>query len=277
MIWKRIVTLIAAIALISLSACHLQALGPPLEGAVATALAQTQAAQTSLANALAGTLTAMIPATPTLTPTSPFTPTITDTPTPTFTLTLAAPMVSVSMDTNCRTGPGNVYDLIGGLKIGETAAVVGRDAYNQYWIIKNPDNLGTCWIWGKYATVAGDTSKLPVIAAPPTPTPVPAVTNVTVAMGKSVVHVSSCIGTGHVGFQGVTVTITTNGPMTVAYSFEETTQGWQRNHTMTFGAAGTQSEHFGIEVSTCGTHVVKAVVTSPNSITGQASFQVVAP
>ena len=91
--------------------------------------------------------------------------------TPTLPVPAGAPKVSVSMDTNCRTGPGVPYPSVGSLMVGETAEVVGRSPYGDYWIIKNPDNPGTCWLWGLHATVTGDTSNLPVIQPPPTQTP----------------------------------------------------------------------------------------------------------
>jgi hypothetical protein len=82
-------------------------------------------------------------------------------------------MVSVSLETNCRTGPGKVYDLVGnGLQVGQIAEVIGRDSGGQYWIIRDPDSPSiTCWLWGQYATVTGDWQSLPVMTPPPTPTP----------------------------------------------------------------------------------------------------------
>lgn len=108
------------------------------------------------------------------------TPTVTDTPAPTITLTstitLTAtpekPMVSVSVDTNCRSGPGKIYDWIGGLLVGEKAEVVGQSMDGNYWVIKNPDRAGDCWLWGNYATVVGPIANLPKFTPPPTPTPV---------------------------------------------------------------------------------------------------------
>ncbi len=94
------------------------------------------------------------------------------TPTVTLTATSQVPMVSVSMDTNCRFGPGSVYDLMGGLLVGQNAEVIGRNAISDYWVIRLPSNPSvTCWIWGQYATVVGNTSALPIIEPPPTPTP----------------------------------------------------------------------------------------------------------
>ncbi|HSB00082.1 MAG TPA: hypothetical protein VLE49_05490, partial [Anaerolineales bacterium] len=103
------------------------------------------------------------------------TPTLTPTATITLTPTSSVPMVSVSENTNCRTGPGVVYDLVGALLIGEQAVVVGKYTAGNYWIINNPNGSGTCWLWGQYATVIGDTLGLPEYAPPPTPTPQPPV------------------------------------------------------------------------------------------------------
>jgi hypothetical protein len=82
--------------------------------------------------------------------------------------------VSVSGNTNCRTGPLAIYDLVSILYVGETAEVVGRDEAGSTWVIRDPDHPGrTCWLWGRYATVVGNWEALPVIAPPPTPTPAP--------------------------------------------------------------------------------------------------------
>ncbi|MBN2119145.1 MAG: hypothetical protein JW730_21425 [Anaerolineales bacterium] len=104
-------------------------------------------------------------------------PTATFTPEPTATITLtptsSVPMVTVSENTNCRTGPAVVFDLVGALLIGQQAVVVGKYTIGNYWIINNPNGSGTCWLWGQYATVTGNTVGLPEYAPPPTPTPQP--------------------------------------------------------------------------------------------------------
>lgn len=77
--------------------------------------------------------------------------------------------VTVSQNTNCRTGPSQDFKDIYALNIGQTAEVVGKNTLNNYWIIKIPDGSGnTCWLWGRYATVSGDTAPL-AEAATPTP------------------------------------------------------------------------------------------------------------
>ena len=92
---------------------------------------------------------------------------------PTITLTLppSVPSVSVSVDTNCRTGPGVNYDLVGGLFVGEQAEVVGKytTVSPAYWVIRK--GTVTCWLWGQYATVEGNTANIPEMVPPPSPTP----------------------------------------------------------------------------------------------------------
>jgi uncharacterized protein YgiM (DUF1202 family) len=100
-----------------------------------------------------------------------FTATITVAPAITSTLPPSVPMVSVSVNTNCRTGPGISYDLLAGLLVGEKAEVVGKytSVFPNYWVIR----MGsvTCWLWGQYATVEGDVSNIPEMVPPPSPTP----------------------------------------------------------------------------------------------------------
>jgi hypothetical protein len=154
--------IIGLIFILGVSACNLPSQTPPnpLEEAEAavtvTLLAMTLAAQNN-------------PPIVTQIPSS--TPFPTDIPTITPTFTPGVPMATVSVNTNCRTGPGIVYDLIGALLVGEQAVVVGKFTSGNYWIINNPDSSGTCWLWGQYATVTGNTAGLPEYTQPPTPTP----------------------------------------------------------------------------------------------------------
>ncbi len=101
-------------------------------------------------------------------PTSTFTPTTTATPAPTS----LPPAASVSLVTNCRTGPGSAYPIVLSLKPGQVAQVTARSTVENYWYIANPDQSNEyCWLWGEYATVEGDASNLPVLTPPPAPTP----------------------------------------------------------------------------------------------------------
>ena len=152
------------------------AISQPNEGVALTAIMQT------MIPALTQTAQAVVPVdlpelpVATFTPETPtLTPTATLSPTPVFTNTPLVPQVSVSQATNCRIGPGKVYDRVGALMVGQVAEVVGRDSTGAYWYIHNPTRSnGYCWIWGQYATVSGNFAVLPVLTPPPTPTPVPA-------------------------------------------------------------------------------------------------------
>jgi hypothetical protein len=183
MFWKKSIAIVSSFVFLLVSACNLPGgpavvddtnLDPNLvaQTQVAELVASTAAAQTSLANAVASTLAAMATNTPEFT----FTPSLTSTPsstsTSTYTLTPSVPMVSVSVETNCRTGPGTAYDILGILPVGQTAEVIGRSPGGDTWIIRLPSNPSiNCWLWGQYATVNGNTSDLPVYTPPPTPTP----------------------------------------------------------------------------------------------------------
>ena len=98
------------------------------------------------------------------------TPEFTATPGPTS--TPSVPQVTVSTNTNCRFGPGVVYSSLDALLVGQTAEVVGKNSsVPNYWVIKRINGSGTCWLWGEYATVTGNTANLPEYPVPATPTP----------------------------------------------------------------------------------------------------------
>ena len=142
---------------------------------------------------------------PTLTPTTALSPM------PLLTNTPTVPIVSVSLDTNCRLGPGKAYDMVGSLLVGEVAEVVARDPSGRYLYIRNPDQSnGFCWLWVEYATVSGNVGVLPMYTPLPTPTPMP---------GFEAVYdgLETCVGwwvnlqltnTGGIPFQSISLTIT---------------------------------------------------------------------
>ncbi len=159
-------------------ACAVPDLATPGAGAVDTAVAQTISAGPTQ-NVPQGTSSATLESIPPLytftftpMPTITLIPTLTSTPIPTFTFTPSVPLISVSLATNCRSGPGKAYDIEGALLVGEFAEVYGRDPTSKYWYIRNPDpGVEFCWVWGEYATISGSPLLLPVLTPPPTPTP----------------------------------------------------------------------------------------------------------
>lgn len=94
---------------------------------------------------------------------------------PTIQSTSSVPMLTVSLDTNCREGPSaQIWKAIGAVVVGQKAEIVGVYTKGHWYIVKNPKNPNErCWVTDQYATVEGDTSLLPKIPVPPTPTPKP--------------------------------------------------------------------------------------------------------
>lgn len=110
--------------------------------------------------------------TPTPSPTPTVTPTITLTPTPSNTPTPLPPMASVSLATNCRSGPGSAYSLVVSLQPRQLAVVAARSSVEDFWYVAIPDQADEyCWLWGEHASIAGDLSTLPVFTPEPGPVP----------------------------------------------------------------------------------------------------------
>ncbi len=141
---RFVLSVVSLIGIIVLAACNL----PKSQGAglPAEQLAATMVAQTAQAAPATATFTAIPAASPTA-----------GAP--------AVPSVTVSVATNCRTGPNPNYPLVMLFQPGMTAQVVAKYTPSNYWIINMP-NGGTCWLWGAYATVQGDVSGL-AEATPP--------------------------------------------------------------------------------------------------------------
>ena len=75
--------------------------------------------------------------------------------------------VTVSVATNCRQGPSAAFASLYGMPVGQVAKVVAKNSYSGYWIIEIPGQNGqTCWLWGQYATINGDTASLKDVVTP---------------------------------------------------------------------------------------------------------------
>jgi len=109
----------------------------------------------------------------TLQPVNSPTLSITRTPTPTITPTYSVPMLTVNEPTNCRTGPGQSYDILFTLLAGASVEIMGRYPTNNYWTVKVQGMDEPCWIWGEYSTVSGSIWTVPSITPPATETPSP--------------------------------------------------------------------------------------------------------
>jgi hypothetical protein len=92
------------------------------------------------------------------------------TATSTFTPTPIPPMLSVLTEVPCRAGPGDSYDLVTNLSVGEKVPVVGK--MEAFWVVRPPTGE-ECWIPDEKVEFAGEISALPVMTPPLTPVPVP--------------------------------------------------------------------------------------------------------
>lgn len=115
-----------------------------------------------------------IPPTLTSTPSTP-----TETPTPTATPTQTTPMLSANYNAFVRSGPGEDYPPVDFLLQGQQAQVVGRydaSSIGTWWLIKRIGPGINGWVWSGAVTQSGDFSGVPVLEAPPMPTPGPSAT-----------------------------------------------------------------------------------------------------
>src|SRR5512143_3628236 len=88
--------------------------GTSIAQTVDAIIQQTQTAATPAAVVPSNTLAPGVTPTLTFTPIPPsFTPTATSSPFVIFTVTPILPMISVSVPTNCRLGPGKAYEMVG--------------------------------------------------------------------------------------------------------------------------------------------------------------------
>ncbi|MGD2059078.1 MAG: hypothetical protein PVF85_10920 [Anaerolineales bacterium] len=134
------------------------------------------AASTGTASVLQATLarveTQIASAQPTQTPIPVETETPEPSVTPSATATAVPAVISVSENTNCRSGPDSTFAFLGVLSVGEQTEIVARSEIPDYWYVVNPDDPASfCWLWGAFATIQGDVDNLPVMTPEPTPTP----------------------------------------------------------------------------------------------------------
>ncbi len=78
--------------------------------------------------------------------------------------------ITSTEDTNCRKGPGVMYEIVGKLLVGQTSEVVGKYQNGKFWLIKNPSNPAQeCWVWDETTRVTGNVATLPEVTPPATP------------------------------------------------------------------------------------------------------------
>lgn len=185
---------------------------------------------------------------------------------PTNEPTVGPPMISASMDTNCRTGPSTVYEAISYLIVGKTSEVVNKYLNGAWWVIKDPNNPNKrCWVQGATTNVTGNWQQLAEATLPPTPT---VELKVTVAMGgmAPAIWVNLCpaviTGAG---------TITVNAPTTVEYKWERSGGLSLGNGSAVFAAAGTQVINVATTFLSSSSDTVRIHITSPVNIFSESA------
>ena len=93
------------------------------------------------------------------------------TATMTLSPTSSVPSVSVSIATNCRSGPGLAYGLLDILNPGQRGIITAQSSVSNYVLIQSPGGGPDCWLWLQYATITGNIGNLPLVTPPPSPTP----------------------------------------------------------------------------------------------------------
>ncbi len=137
-------SLLVSVLLLAVAACALPGLPLVDTNAQSTTLAQTLAAIIQATQEAA--FTPLTPTSEVTTSTETFTPvypsqtaTGTITATPAFTSTSLVPMISVSVPTNCRTGPGKIYDQVGALLVGKTVQVYRARPFRHVLVYPQPE------------------------------------------------------------------------------------------------------------------------------------------
>lgn len=163
---KRTQTTLATLLLIaSALACNLPGSGEqvPPPGGVQTSAALTVEAL------LVPPATSTQPQEPQAASTVTTTPTVG--PTGTITPTYSVPMLRVLQQTNCRTGPGQDYEIVYTYLAWKELEIVGAYPQDDYWLVKSDESpTGECWLWGEYVEVRGSYWVVASVTPPPTAT-----------------------------------------------------------------------------------------------------------
>lgn len=112
-----------------------------------------------------------VPPTATLSRTPGITASPNASPSATMTPTYSVPMLTVQEPTNCRTGPGEEYEVLFTYLAGKELEIVGRYDPGNFWLVKSSESAGgTCWLWGQYVEVTGSYWAASSVTPPPTGT-----------------------------------------------------------------------------------------------------------
>jgi hypothetical protein len=229
---------------------------PPIN--VDTAVARTRAfdfaVQTAAAANQSGSSGQVVPAT-------------SQPPASTVEPTLGVPMISASVDTNCRTGPSTAYEILGYLLVGKTSEVVNKYKNGAWWVIINPTNPSQrCWVQGASTNVNGSWQQLAEATQPSTPT-----------VGLAITIDGNVSNSNYTGACPVSLdytwTITSTLPITMSYSVASSLFMFSVVQSTSFGP-GTKTFNYGQTYNADGAQWEKFVINSPLSISEQVDVTI---
>jgi hypothetical protein len=64
-------------------------------------------------------------------------------------------VLTVTDDTNCRSGPGTNYPVLATIPAGTSVQIVAQYSGGSYWIVNAPTGKGTCWVLAELGKVSG--------------------------------------------------------------------------------------------------------------------------
>ncbi len=191
---------------------------------------------------------------PTLTPTLP------------LRLVVAFPKEQI---VNCRYGPGIAYAVVGELRPGKHAEVIGKSPDLAWWHVRNPSNPSvTCWLSSDFTDTEGNIEAVPVATAPPV-----TVSAVLVSIDPAVMNVAC---DSFPRFVIITVEITAYGPSNVVWAWkEETTGDASAEMSIQFEEGGTKSVQDFYQVRSARDYALVVQTLAPNSVTARETFKAV--
>jgi hypothetical protein len=218
---------------------------PPIN--VETSVAGTRAFEFAVQTAAAGQASG---------PTSEVPPGTSQPPGPAVEPASTVPLVSASMDTNCRTGPSTVYEVISYLLVGKSSEVVNKYQNGLWWVIKDPNNpTRHCWVWGTTTSVTGNWQQLQEATLPPTPT---------VQLVMTIA--GSATPANFWGTCPVTITytwnITSTLPVNMAYRVESSLSPFSAILSESFGP-GTKTVNYSHSINADGNYWERFIIEGP--------------
>ncbi len=201
---------------------------------------------------------------PTLTRVAVRTPSVTFTATPFF--LVAYP---IAQTVNCRSGPGTAFTVIGELKPGRQAEIIGKNIDVTWWYVKNPSDPSTyCWLAADFVFTEGNVEALPVVNPPGV-----TVTAVTVSVDPPVIN-AACDGFPQL--VTINIQISVSGPAIVIWRWEEVSTGdISEEQSLLFEEGGSRTVQDLYQVRSARDYTMIVRTLQPNEVTGQANFKAV--